>query len=93
MEKKGEFLYSLRVKKCELVSESDFAKLARQFREASGKTRTQAARELNVAPPAITYAEDYPKKSFQKLRKRMIEFYSPFKLVGPLYQLQSKDEV
>ena len=72
------------------LAEADLAATAKQYRLAAGKTRAQAAREMNVAPPAIIYAEDHPHKSFLKLRKRMIEMYSPYTVAGPEFWLKRK---
>ena len=72
------------------LDESDLAALAKQCRLASGKSRAQVARELGVARPSIVYAEDYPQQSLFKLRKRLIETYSPYTLGGPLYRLERR---
>ncbi len=72
------------------VNETDLAALAKRCREASGKNRAQAARELGVARPTLIQAEDSPDKSLFKLRKRIIEKYSPYRLVGPVYWLRRK---
>jgi DNA-binding XRE family transcriptional regulator len=73
-----------------LFDEADLASLARKYRTAAGKNRAEAARELGVARQSIIYAEDRPEKSFTKLRCRMIEAYSPFKVRGPVFALESK---
>ena len=70
------------------VSEAELASLARKYRIDSGKNRAEAARELGVARQAIIYAEDDPQKSLTKLRSRMIETYSSYKVVGPLFLLE-----
>ncbi|MFN7138146.1 MAG: hypothetical protein ACK4UN_02285 [Limisphaerales bacterium] len=72
------------------VDERQLAALAKQFREAAGKNRAEAARELKVARQSIIYAEDQPQKSFFKLRKRIIEKYSDYTLVGPVYYLEKR---
>ena len=74
----------------EVLNEIELAALARQFREHAGKTQGEVARELRVSRPAIVQAENEPKKSFFKLRKRIIEKYSTFKVVGPAYWLEKK---
>ncbi len=76
-------------KKIPLV-DTDLAATAKKYRIASGKSRAQAARELGVARPAIIYAEEAPEKSLFKLRKRIIEKYSPYRVVGPAYWLERK---
>ena len=77
------------LKKQNLV-EKDLAALAKQFRKKAGKTRAQAAREMEVAQPAIYYAEESPHLSFLKLRTRMIEAYSPYQVEGPVFHLKNK---
>ena len=76
--------------KKQLFTEKELAALAKKFRVAAGKNRSEAARELGVARPSLIHAEDYPEKTFVKLRCRMIEKYSPYKLVGPVYRLEQK---
>ena len=72
------------------ISEHDLAALAKKYRIAAGINRTDAARELGVARPSLIQAEDTPEKNLLKLRIRMIEKYSPYKVVGPVYSLQKK---
>ena len=78
----------MRVKK--LVGEDELAALARKYRIAAGKNRAEAARELGVARQSIIYAEDRPETSFTKLRSRLIETYSPYRVRGPVFCLESK---
>jgi len=78
------------MKKEKLLSEADLAALAKEYREVSGKTRADAAREMGIKHPSIFHAEESPEKSFHKLRRRMIEAYSPWKVVGPFYRLEKK---
>ena len=73
-----------------VLSESQLAALAKQFRQAAGKTRAEAARDMGVKHPSIFHAEESPEQSFLKLRKRMIEKYSPFKVEGPGFWLKPK---
>lgn len=76
--------------KQEFLKESDLAALAEQFREAAGKRRADAARDMDVNQTSIFHAEESPEKSYFKLRKRMIEKYSDYKIVGPIYLLEKK---
>ena len=76
--------------KKQLYVEKDLAVLAKQFRVASGKNRADAARELGVARPSLIQAEESPDKTLGKLRIRIIEKYSPFKVAGPAYWLEKK---
>lgn len=73
-----------------ILEERELAALARTFREETGKTQGEAARELGVSRPSIVQAENNPKQSLFKLRKRMIEKNSAFKVVGPAYWLEKK---
>jgi DNA-binding XRE family transcriptional regulator len=74
----------------EYVGEPQLASLAKKYRVETGKNRAEAARELGVARQAIIYAEDQPKKSFTKLRCRLIETYSPYRVTGPVFFLEKK---
>lgn len=70
-----------------LISETELAALAKRLREATGKSRTEAARELKVARPTLIQAEDEPGRSLTKLRIRMIEAYSTHRVSGPFFRL------
>ena len=72
------------------LTEADLAALAKKSRESAGRTRAEAAREMGVKHPSIFHAEESPDKSFLKLRKRMIETYSPYLVRGPLFFLEKK---
>jgi len=74
--------------KKQLYLERELASLAKKFRVAAGKKRAEAARELGVARPSLIHAEDFPEKTFIKLRIRMIERYSGCKVRGPAYWLE-----
>ena len=73
-----------------LLKESELAALAKQFRIKSGRDKVDAASALGVSRPTIHLAEENPEQSLIKLRCRMIEKFSAFKVIGPLYQLQRK---
>jgi DNA-binding XRE family transcriptional regulator len=72
------------------VAEAELARLAKKFREAAGKTRAEAARDMGIKHPSIFHAEESPEKGYLKLRIRMIEKYSPFKVIGPVFLLEKK---
>lgn len=72
------------------VTEAELAALAKQSRIAAGKTRAEAARDMGIKHPSIFHAEESPEQSFTKLRCRMIEAYSDFKVSGPLFKLEPK---
>lgn len=74
----------------ELLTERHLARLAKKFREQSGKSRAEAARGMGVAQVSIFRAEENPHESLLKLRRRMIEKYSPYKVEGPLFRLRRK---
>lgn len=71
-------------------AEAELAGLAKQFREQSGRTKAALARELGVGRATIQLAEEYPEQSLSKLRSRIIEACSPFKVRGPVYLLERK---
>jgi hypothetical protein len=68
----------------------DLAALAKKTRKAAGKRNIDVAREFKVTPSAVCHAEERPKANFLKLRIRMIETYSKYKVVGPVYYLKRK---
>jgi len=73
-----------------IVTEEGMAALAKRFREQAGKKRAQAARDMGVAQTSIFHAEESPTQSLLRLRVRMIEAYSPYHVVGPVYHLKKK---
>ena len=73
-----------------LYREEELGALAKQFRLRAAKTKEQAAGELGVGRPSVQLAEENPEQSLFKLRKRLIEQYSEYKLVGPFYALEGK---
>ena len=73
-----------------VIEEKELAVLAKRFREAANVTRAQTARELNVAAPTVHYAEEEPQRGLHKLRKQIIEKYSEYEVVGPVYLLRKK---
>jgi DNA-binding XRE family transcriptional regulator len=73
-----------------LITEAELPGLAKQFRENAGKSRAEAARDLKVARPTVHQAEENPELSLFKLRKRIIEAHSPYRLEGPFYRLVKK---
>jgi DNA-binding XRE family transcriptional regulator len=73
-----------------LLTEKDLAALAKQFRKQAGETRAQAGRKMGVSHVSIHRAEENPEESLFKLRARMVEAYSPFKVCGPVFHLKKK---
>jgi DNA-binding XRE family transcriptional regulator len=74
----------------QFLAEADLAKLAMQLRKKAKISRAQAARDLGVSQTSIFNAEETPSQSLAKLRTRMIEKYSGFKVVGPVFLIQPK---
>lgn len=72
------------------MNENDLSVVARQFRRQAGRTRAQAARDMKVSQTSIFHAEESPELGLVKLRMRMIEAYSPYKVRGPVYLLEDK---
>jgi DNA-binding XRE family transcriptional regulator len=83
-------LYSGGMLKEKPVSEKNLTALAKRFRKKAGKNRAEAAREMGVAQTSIFQAEEMPEQALFKLRSRMIEKYSGFKVVGPVFLLRPK---
>lgn len=71
-------------------SEADLARLTKELREKAGKSKAEVARALKVTPSSIQFAEEYPEQSMTKLRIRIIEACSPYKVVGPTFWLEKK---
>jgi DNA-binding XRE family transcriptional regulator len=70
------------------LTEKDLAALAKRFRKKAGKTRAQAARDLEVSQTSIFNAEETPGQSLLKLRMRMVETYSPYQVVSGIFILK-----
>ncbi|HXT13502.1 MAG TPA: hypothetical protein VN873_18260 [Candidatus Angelobacter sp.] len=74
----------------EFLNETQLAALAKKFRKGAGIKRAQAARDMDVSQTSIFNAEETPEQGLTKLRMRMIETYSPFKVTGPVFFLTRK---
>lgn len=72
------------------MCENDLTVIAKNFRKKAGKTRAQAARDMRVSQTSIFHAEESPEQGLVKLRVRIIEAYSQFKVRGPVYLLEEK---
>ena len=72
------------------VTENHLARLSKRFREEAGKSRAQAAREMKVSQTSVFQAEESPEQALIKLRIRMIEAYSPYRVTGPVFFLERK---
>ena len=74
----------------QLLTEKDLAALAKKFRTKAGKSRAEAGRDMGVSHVSIHRAEENPEESLLKLRSKMIEAYSSFKVIGPVFHLEKK---
>ena len=72
------------------VSPADLPALAREALEASGLTQAQAAEQLGVAQPSVAQALGRT-KGLDALRRRIVEAFTPYRVVGPEYRLVEKD--
>ena len=82
----------LRMEVRAVLDQTQLAALAKRYRVAAGKSRTEAARDMGIKHPAIFHAEESPQRSLSKLRKRLVEAYSPFRVIGPIYVLTEKQK-
>lgn len=73
-----------------MYRERELAALAKTFRSKAGITKEQAAKELGVGRPSVQLAEGTPEQSLTKLRIRIIEKYSEYRVVGPVFLLEKK---
>jgi len=73
-----------------IIAESELAALAKQFRKKADRTKMEAAQDLDVGRPSVQLAEENPEQSLTALRIRLIEKYSSYRVVGPLYRLEKK---
>ncbi len=74
----------------QFLTEKQLAELAKKYREQSGKNKSEAAKELGVHRATVSVAEQKPEQSLTALRIRMIETYSQFEVVGPVFLLRKK---
>ena len=80
------------MKKSRYVAEHELVALAKKYREAAGKTRAQAARDMGIKQTSIFHAEETPEQSLTKLRRRMIEAYSKTKISGPFFRVDENEK-
>jgi hypothetical protein len=78
--------------KARVISESELGALAKAQRESANVTRAQAARDLGVSFASLHQAEEDPTRSLTELRRRIIERYSHFKVVGPEFRLEKREK-
>lgn len=68
--------------------ERELAALAKQCRRAAGKSKAEVARELRLSAPTVFNAEERPEMSLTRVRIRMIERYSRYRIEGPVFLLR-----
>ena len=76
--------------KCRIVTERELAALAKQFRIKSGLTKAEISRKLRAGRSSVQLAEERPEQSLTKLRIRIIETCSPYRVSGPAFMLKRK---
>lgn len=84
------FFNDFRMANKKFLSERELGALAKSFRLKAGRTKDEAAVELKVGRPSVQLAEENPEQSLTKLRIRIIENYSPYRVVGPVFFLKKK---
>lgn len=72
------------------ITEAELAAVAKEFRLKSGRTKIEMAAELGVRRPSVQLAEENPGQSLTRLRIRIIEACSPYRVEGPHYRLVKK---
>ena len=75
-----------------IIEEAELAAFAKKCRQESGKNRADAARDLDIARPTVFQAEENPERSLFNVRKQLIETYSDYEVVGPVYLLRKKQQ-
>jgi len=73
-----------------LLNEKQLTALTKRIRKKAGVSRAQAARDMDVSQTSIFHAEESPEQGLVKLRSRMIQKYSSFKVIGPVFHLEKK---
>jgi DNA-binding XRE family transcriptional regulator len=73
-----------------LYAEAELAALAKEFRTQVGRSKADVGRELEVSRPSMQDAEEHPERSMTRLRLRIIEACSPYRVEGPFYRLVKK---
>jgi hypothetical protein len=73
-----------------MITEERLGEIAKASRLGAKKSKATAGRELNVSRMTIHQAEECPEVSLTKLRRRIIDRYSGFNVVGPFFMLERK---
>jgi hypothetical protein len=72
------------------LTEQELAAITRNCRKVAGLSRAQAARAMEVSQTSVFHAEETPTRNLTNLRCRMIEAWSEWEVVGPVYILRKK---
>lgn len=73
------------------MTSADLTALASEAFEGSGLTQSAAAERLGVSRPALAQAIGEPARSLDALRRRIVEAFTPYRVIGPEYRLVEKD--
>lgn len=71
----------------EFLNEEGLSQLAKKAREDKGLTQALAAKILNVQQPTLAQAENNPKRKLTKLRIRIIQEFTGYKVEGPFFMV------
>lgn len=74
----------------DMYSDRELAALAKHFRKKTGKRKASVARELGITRSTMQDVEERPEQGLAKLRIRVIERFSPYTVIGPVYILKWK---
>lgn len=73
-----------------MITEHELAALAKQWRMKSGLSKAEMAKKLGVSRPSMQQAEENPEQHLTKLRIRIIEACSPYRVRGPAFWLERR---
>lgn len=73
-----------------IVSELGLMKLSKRMRTKAGISKAEAAKAMKVSYVSIYHAEEDSKQSLTNLRRRMVQRYSPYRVIGPVFLLKRK---
>jgi DNA-binding XRE family transcriptional regulator len=68
----------------------ELAALAKHFRKKTGRRKAAVAREVGITRSTMQDVEERPQQALAKLRIRVIEKFSPYTVIGPVYILKRK---
>ncbi len=71
-------------------AEAELGALAKELRTRVGRSKAEVGRQLEVSRPSMQDAEERPERNLTRLRLRIIEACSPYRVEGPFYRLVRK---